>query len=257
MLTPQAGLTSEKLRDGLGALNQSLAGGPTQRIAASLMRLIAATRRPGWMDDETAAVYFDTLQEAMHDFPIDVVEEACIAWRKHGKPDWAESREYWPSEGELRGICERLFKPRRDLRFKAGELLRHLEAEEEQAERARQPSPFAGDAHRAFREAMRKRLAPHRFAAYFNPTHILFMGARDILVRSKIAAIVLNEEGADIVAQFGLRIQHDAEAFARIREVQPEQTAEDDAWVAAKMTRLTQAMERGEDIKRLMHEGAL
>lgn len=243
---------------GIEALTRSIAGGPTARIAAALMRLISATRRPGWMDDETAAVYFDTVQEAMHDFPIDVVEEACIAWRKHGKPGWPESRDFWPSEGELRGLCEKLFAPRAALKNKALLLLQHLEAEEEAAERARQPSPFAGDRGRAFKEGMRQRMTPARFAAYFHSAYLMFAAEDTIIVSSQGAQFVLSEEGSDLLAKYGMRIVYDPKPFVNVRRpTYDDDTAEERAEVAAKLHRLKDGIAKGANLQRLRDAGLI
>lgn len=258
ILSPANELTAAALTRGIAALNDALRGGPAARIAASLMRLISATRRPAWMDDETAAVYFDTLQEAMHDYPVDCVEEACIQWRKSGKPDYPESRDFWPAEGELRGVCERLFKPRRDLRHKARELLRHLEAEEEHAARANAPSAFAGDRGRTFKEEMRKRLRPARFNAYFHSAYIMFRGESEIVVSNMTAEHVLNSEGGDLLAQLGLRVIYDPQPFAKVRRpTWEEDTPEERAEVTRKLNRLREAMAKGEDLARLRSAGVI
>lgn len=252
ILSPANDLTSTQLTAGISALNDALRGGPTARIAASLMRLISATRRPAWMDDETAAVYFDTVQEAMHDFPIDCVEEACIAWRRNGKPGYPDSRDFWPSEGELRGVCEKLFEPRRSLRNKALLLLQHLEAEEERADRARRPSPFAGDAGREFKETMRKRMRPQRFEAYFHSSQIKFAGETEILVRTIAAENALRSTGGDVLDRLGLTVRYDPVAFAR--EPQPrweDESPADRVEVTGKLNRLKAALAKNEDLKRL------
>lgn len=215
-----------------------------------MIEMKAATMRPMWMDAEDATHYEEALIKACRDYPIDVVEEACTHWRKI--PDRGK---WWPTEQDLRALCQQIARPRMRLLHEARSLLRSLVANE-QAD-ANKPSPFAGGLQVAFREEMRKRLADHRFRAYFNPSHILFQGERDILVRTKVAEAVLNDEGADLVKQHGLRIEYCAEAFVRIREIQEEMTPAKDAWVGERMERLTLAIKRGENIKALIQKGEL
>lgn len=135
ILSPSSDLTATELRVGVAALELEMAGGPEQRIAAALMKLISATRRPAWMDDEIAEHYFEAVQEAMLDYPIDIVEAACIAWRK------GPSGEFWPAEKELRRICDEQFKPRRDLRDGARSLLNAMESQERRGNRERSSQP--------------------------------------------------------------------------------------------------------------------
>lgn len=252
ILSPANELTAAKLTVGIAALNDALRGGPVARIAASLMRLIAATRRPGWMDDETAAVYFDTLQEALHDYPVDCVEDACIQWRKGPNGEW------WPAEAEIRRVCDRLFEPRRQLRHKANELLRNLEAEEETAERAKGVSAFASDRGRAFREEMRARMTPSRFEAYFHYAYIMFQGESTIIVSNMTAERVLTVEGADLLERLGLRVVYDPKPFVKVRRPQWEDdTPEERVEVTRKLNRLKEAMTKGEDLRRLRASGEI
>lgn len=250
-LSPSIELTSEMLRAGVQALESELRGGPVERISRALMTMIAVTRRPSTMDDERAKLYFAAIQQAMLDYPVDVVERALSDWRKGPSGEW------WPAEAELRRSCEKLFEPCRKLRHEARELLRQLERDEETAARALRPSPFAGDAHRVFREAMRVRLAPHRFGAYFNIGHIQYAGERLILVRTEVAEHVLTKVGADVIEQYDLTIRFDREAFANVRAPEEEMTPEKHAWVAQRMIRLTQAMAKNENIEALIEEGIL
>jgi hypothetical protein len=145
ILTPSNDLTTGEMRAGVEALEQAIAGGPETRIAAALMRLISATRRPAWMDDEIAEHYFEALQEAMLDYPIDLVEAACVAWRK------GQAGEFWPAEKELRRLCDDSFKLRRDLRNQARSMLGAMESYERGGSTARSHTPFG--ATQAFVEA--------------------------------------------------------------------------------------------------------
>ena len=241
-------LSSDTMRGAIAALNRALAGGPTARIAAALIRLISATRRPGWMDDETAAVYADVVQEAMHDYPVDIVEEACVSWRKGPSGEW------WPAEKELRRVCEKLFEPRRALRNKAMALLGDLEASEQAAARA---SPFVGDKVKAFINEMRNRLSPSRFNAYF---HISQIGStdREIVSRTKAGARIMRQEGGDILDRLGLRVRYDHEGFSRVHEPSHEDdTPEDRAIVSRKLDRLMRALRSGENLTALRQNGEI
>ena len=200
------------------------------------------------MDDETAAVYADVVQEAMHDYPVDIVEEACVSWRK------GESGEWWPSEKELRRVCDKLFEPRRALRNKALALLDDLEASEQAAARA---SPFAGDKARVFIAEMRKRLSPARFDAYF---HISQIGHTDheIITRTKAGETVMRTIGGDLLEQLGLRLRYDHRAFARVYEpTWEDDTPEDRAEVARKLNRLKEALRKGENLAALRASGEI
>lgn len=204
------------------------------------------------MDDETAAVYFDTLQEALHDYPVDCVEEACVQWRKGSNGEW------WPAEAELRRVCDKLFEPRRMLRAKAMELLRNLEADEVYAERASQPSAFAGDKGREFRNEMRKRLTPARFDAYFHPAYLMFAGEDAVIVSNSTADRVLNTEGADLISRLGLRVVLDPKPFARVRRPQWEdETPAEREDVTRKFVRLKHAMSNGENLASLRKSGVI
>lgn len=203
------------------------------------------------MDDETAAFYFDTLQEALHDYPIDCVEEACVQWRKGSNGEW------WPAEAELRRVCDRLFHPRRDLRFKAVTLLQHLEDEEARAERQRKPSYFAGDKHKAFRAAMEELMLRDQIRAYFAADHIRYIGEDTIHVRTQSADGIFHRFGGHILRELGMTVRYAPEDFLREREYYREVTAEEDAEVSRKMTRLNEAVKRGESIEKLRREGVL
>jgi hypothetical protein len=203
------------------------------------------------MDDETAAVYFDTLQEALHDYPIDCVEDACIAWRK------GEAGQWWPAEKELRSLCDDLFDARRKLRNKAMELLADIEADEAREAEAKQRSAFAGDNGRVFREEMRKRMRAERFDAYFHPSQIMFSD-RELWVRTQTGQRVLMEEGSDLLERLGLVVKYAPQAFTKVRQpTWEDDTPEEREHVTRKFKRLKEAMAKGEDLKRLRLSGEI
>jgi len=186
------------------------------------------------------------------DYPMDVVANACRNWRKvPAKGRW------WPTEQDLRAQCEPLFAPARALRNKAQELLNNLKAEEEYVARSAKPSYFAGDKHRAFREAMEARLLPDQIKAYFNPAHIRYIGENVIHVRTRVADAIFNRYGSDVLTQLGMVLRCAPEDFMRERNLEQIVTPEDDAEITRKMTRLNLAVSRGENIEALRRSGEL
>ena len=111
-------------------------------VEEAVVKLKAATNRPVWMDSEDAVAYESALIEACQEYPIDVVQSACKAWRQipnHGK--------WWPTEQDLRQQCEALFKPRDTLFKEAKRLLHSLRerekpGQERQSEQRRSISPY-------------------------------------------------------------------------------------------------------------------
>jgi hypothetical protein len=249
-LSASSDLTSTHVRDGLSALDDDLRGGPTQRIAASLMTMVAVTRRPAAMDDDRAKLYFQTIQDAMMDYPVDVVEDALAEWRKGPQGEW------WPAEAELRRVCEKLFAPRKSLRLHAAQLLIDLEREEERQERANRPSMFSGNRQRAFSDEMRKRMGD-RFDAYFDPAYIRYQGEREILVNSQVSEAVLLREGGDLIREWGLSVRHAPQEFIGAKPVEVHMTQEDHDRVAAGMTTLANAMKLGVNVRALKEAGKL
>lgn len=215
------------------AMDDALAGGPATRIAAALMKLISVTRRPSWMSDDLGKAYFETIQEAMLDYPVDVVEMALEAWRRGEQGAW------WPAEAELRRVCEGLMEPCRVLRNRARSLLISLEAEEDRAARAAQPSAFAGDKGRAFRERMRAKMTERAFDCWFHPADILYRGD-EIWVRTRIAETVLERDGRADLKELGLTVHFTPGAFDQIPERRSEPaTPEEQAAFLATLNKLT------------------
>jgi len=251
-VTASPGLTSNELLAGIQALNKELAGGPGDAIASVLLQLISATSRPPWMDDAVASAYMTTMPKAMWDYPIDVVRSACANWRRvpqHGK--------WWPTEQDLRVQCEKLFESRRKLRAQAMKLLSDLEAQEEHAARMAQPSAFAGDACKSFKDAMKRRLRPLRYEAYFNADEIMY-GNNTIICRSHASFNMVHEEGADLLKHLGLTVRLDPHMFRFSKPPRWEdETEEDRAEVRRKLRRLSQAMANGENIKALRKSGEI
>lgn len=209
ILTPaNNGLTSGRLREGLAALDDEMKGGPKEQIASAIMELLGATDRPPQLDEEKAAARTLAIRNMAWDYPIDVVQNACRNWRR--VPQYGR---WWPTEQDLRAQCEPLVKSRRDLRERTAALLSALELEEDRAECLRQPSPFAGGKHQAFREQMRKRMPPKKFEAYFNSCQIKYSGDSLILVRSKGSEDRLHEWGGDLLEEMGITLRFNGEAF--------------------------------------------
>lgn len=209
MLAPMPGLTPPMLRDGLFALDGMLAGGPVKRVAAELMKLIAVTRQPSHMDDEKSVIYFAAIQEAMMDYPIEVVEKALQDWRKGPQGEW------WPAEAELRRICDRQVEGQRSLRHRTQRLLEEMEREEATKKNPDAPSAFADSPARAFRQRMEKKLGAKRFDLYFHPSEVLYRG-NNVYVRSRQQAELLMKEGADDMAALSIDVIYAPGAFDKI-----------------------------------------
>lgn len=253
-LSASPDLKAEALEFGISCLRQSpsfMVPGDPDDIEAAVTELLAVTSRPPWMDDDVAIAYDRALNEALKDYPIDVVQLACKRWRmvpNHGK--------WWPTEQDLRQQCELIFAPRKTLFNKARMLLQDLRSREAD-ERARQPSPFAGDKERQFRNEMRKRFTPERFNAYFEPHQMMF-SEREIWVRTQTAERVLTEEGGDLLRVLGLRVRYQPQAFAKVRQpTWEDDTPEEREATARKFNRLREGMEKGEDLARLRKLGAI
>lgn len=237
--------------DDLAQSEHFIVPGEPEDIEKAVTELMAATSRPPWMDDDMAATYDAALNEAMKDYPIDVVQNACKRWRQI-----PQQGRWWPTEQDLRAQCELLFRPRKSLFNRARMLLTDLRAKEQADERAK-GSPFASDKGREFRNEMRKRMRPARFDAYFDPSQIMF-SEREVWVRTMTGERVLSEEGRDVLERLGLRVRYMPQAFAKIR--QP--TWEDDTpaereEVTRKFNRLKEAMANGENLKRLRELGEI
>lgn len=210
ILSPSNDLTSELLGEAIASLASSEAfhAGPEARIAAALLRLVSVTARPPSLDDGNGEAYQDALCKALLEYPIDVVELACENWRRvpnHGK--------WWPTEQDLRLQCEQIGGPRKALLDQARRLFNALEGEEALSKRAVGASPFAGHAHRQFRDAMRARLTPWQHDAYFRTWNIKYSGGRAMLVRTRVAEHILRLKGGDLLRLAGLSVDFDADAF--------------------------------------------
>lgn len=252
ILAPSNELNSRILAEGIAALDQSLAGGPTQLISAAILELIGATDRPPQLSDEEATTRVHVLKQMAWDYPMDVVASACRNWRKvPAKGRW------WPTEQDLRAQCEPIFAPAKALRNKAQELLMNLKAEEEHVARSAKPSYFAGDKHRAFRAEMEKRLLPDQMRAYFNPAHIRYVGENVIHVRTMVAEAIFTRYGSDVLTKLGMVLRCEPTDFLRERQLEAQVTPEDDAEIRRKMTRLNLAQQRGENIEKLRWSGEL
>lgn len=240
------------MREAVTALDEGLAGGPTQQINAIILKLIGATDRPPQLGDDEAIARVQSLKETAWDYPINVVHEASSNWRKvPSKGRW------WPTEQDLRAQCEPLFAPARSLRNKAMELLRNLEAEEDHVARSAKPSYFPGEKHRAFRKAMEARLLPDQIRAYFNPSHIRYIGDNVVHVRTLIAEAIFQRYGSDVLTDLGMVLRCEPTDFPRERQLEAEMTPAEDAEVSRKMTRLNQAVSKGECIEALRRSGEL
>lgn len=249
VLEPSADLTSQQLGAGIAALDQALKGGPQQAISSAIMELLGACDRPPQLDDGSEAARILALKNMAWDYPVDVVQLACRNWRR--VPNYGR---WWPTEQDLRAQCEPLVEPQRSLRNKAAALKMQLEAQEQRREA---PSPFAGDKCGRFRNAMRQRMLPRTFNAYFDPTHIAYR-ENAILVRSRTAERVLRERGGDLAEQLGLRIEFSPMVFLNVRDPSYEDdTPQEREETAARFHRLKEAMQKGENIKKLREEGAL
>jgi len=140
-LAPGSDLSVAQLRAAIGEMDASeeFRAGPEDKIAKVIMELISLTQRPPSKDDVKEAPYVEGLCSMAWEYPIDVVQNACRNWRRiPGSGRW------WPEEQDLRAECDKLVKPRKDLRDEAASLLRLLERRESSqgrkyAERSSQP----------------------------------------------------------------------------------------------------------------------
>lgn len=223
-----------------------------EQAEEAVIKLKAMTSRPMWMDGSDAAVYESELIEALKLYPIDVVQAACIAWRQvpnHGK--------WWPTEQDLRVQCEKIYAPRKGMFNKARLLLQDLRVREAEANRANDASYFGGQVHQRFKAEMAKRLLPDQMRAYFNPSHIRFIGSARVHVRTLVAKAVFERYGGDVIDKLGIDLRHEPTDFLRERDPQHEVSPEEDAVISEKMTRLNQAVKSGESIEKLRREGVL
>lgn len=236
VLVPQPGLTPSNVRDGLFALDGMLAGGPQKRIATELMKLIAVTRQPSNMDDERSAIYFVAIQEAMMDYPIQVVEKALQDWRKGPQGEW------WPAEAELRRMCDKQVMGQRALREHAKRLLEGMEREDALKKNPNAPSAFADSPAQEFRKRMRAKLGEKRFDLYFHAADVLYRGAH-VYVRSRQQADVLDREGAEHLSELALEVIYAPHAFDLI-PARPAQdvTEEERAEMTERLRRLALTM---------------
>lgn len=255
ILSPASDLTAAQLRAGLRALDEELKGGPQKPIGAAILELLGATDRPPQLSDVEAVARTQALKQMAWDYPIDVVQNACRAWRRvPSKGRW------WPTEQDLRAQCEPLFASRSSLRACAANLLRNLEVEEDRADRLRraeQASYFAGELHKEFRRCMASRLLPDQVTAYFSPSHIKYVGSATVHVRTLVAQAVFERYGLDVIGELGITLVHAPESFLRERDIPRDVTPAEDEAVKVKMTRLNQAVAKGECIEALRRSGEL
>ena len=255
ILAPANDLTSEVLREAIRDLDQELAGGPKDLIAAAIMELLGATDRPPQLDEEKAAARVVALRNMAWDYPIDVVQAGCRNWRR--VPNYGR---WWPTEQDLRAQCEPLHADSRALRNSAAELLKHLEVEEDRADRLRRAeraSYFAGDLHKEFRRRMEARLLSDQVAVYFAPNQIKYVGSSTVHVRTLVARAIFERYGVDVIGELGIVLVHAPESFLRERDIPREMSAAEDAEVSRKMTRLNEAVKKGESIEKLRRSGEL
>ena len=101
--------TVDGLKAAVAVADAALRGGPEKRVSVAIRKLQSLTRKPAHFTEDTDAIYHYALRDAMMDYPVDIVEQACADWRKTPSGEW------WPAEAELRKLCDKLVAARRSL----------------------------------------------------------------------------------------------------------------------------------------------
>ena len=249
-LTAKPGLTAKVMAQALVELDKELKRGPQKDIGDAILELLGATDRPPQLDEEKAAMRTIALTQMAWDYPIDVVKRACRNWRK--VPNYGR---WWPTEQDLRAQCEPLYADDRALRNQAEALHLRLKAEEEA--RSDRASYFAGSKHNDFRSRMAAVLLPDQMRTYFDAGQIRYVETHEVHVRTAVALDVMERYGRDIIRELGIILKHEPSSFLRERNIQLVPTPEEDAEVSRKMTRLNQAVAKGECIENLRRSGEL
>lgn len=144
-------------------------------------------------DEAAEDDWFAVMTEVAMSYPIDVSKAAIEKWRATNK--------WWPTEKDLRDLCEGLAAPRRSLRQ---ELMLAKERLEDQEERFRTAKPLPGydSAISTFREEMREALGPHR-QTYLCHCSIIFENGV-AYVRSPVSVHTLKRFGRDVIMRTGI-----------------------------------------------------
>lgn len=80
----------------------ALVPAPRDAVVVELASLYAVTRKG---DDGMTKSVVDVYAEDLAEFPLSVVHEACVAWRRR--------EVFWPAIAEIRKECEGILAPRR------------------------------------------------------------------------------------------------------------------------------------------------
>lgn len=174
-----------------------MASGPQARVAAALARLTIVCHKPKRIStDEAEALWFDTMTQAMMDYPLDVVQWAFEAWRKTPDGEW------WPAEAEIRRLCEKSVEDRRTMRAEAERALRDMEY---RAASTPQPRRYEGRAAE-FMERARARCTRGQILSYFSKYGMRIQGDT-VWVKSPICETMVKRIAGDIADELNFTIK--------------------------------------------------
>lgn len=187
-----------------------MAAGPKKRISAAIIELLAATDRPPSLGDAAAVARTEALKLMAWDYPIDVVEQACRDWRKI-----QNFGRWWPAEQDLRAICEKINKPRKQFRDEAASVVRMLERKESQqgsAKSARASYPYG--ATLAYLNDCMASHGPGFCRSYLSHRTCDF--TEDTIFTIGMAVERLQQRTSAIAAKHGIRFMYCPEVTARL-----------------------------------------
>lgn len=185
--------------------------GPETAIRDAIFELISVTSRPPSIDDAKEIAYQEGLCKALWDYPIDVVVLACQQWRRiPGQGRW------WPTEQDLRAECDKLVKPRKDLRDEAESLLRFLKRREQaqsgSSRNSRANQPFGRTL--AFVNDCMASHGPPFIRSYL--THRTCDFTEDSIFTMGFVAERLNQRAGGLLSKHGVKVVVCPDVTARI-----------------------------------------
>lgn len=113
------GASVEDVRAALAIIDGALVPGPQTQIAAQLARLCVACARPPNLDDDGEELWVMSMGETLMEYLLDCVIAAI--------KDWRATQKWWPSESDLRKLCELHSADRRRIREEASATIKLME----------------------------------------------------------------------------------------------------------------------------------